>query len=83
MVANLADVIADIAQHLEPFRKDGQPITAATDISRDLNIDSLAIMDLMMALEDKYNVSIPLNVVPDIRTVDDLARTVAQMKEAA
>ena len=65
---------------LKPFRKGGQPITAETDLIKDLNLDSLAVMDLMMALEEKFDVSIPLNVVPELHTVADLADKIHQIK---
>jgi acyl carrier protein len=39
-------------------------------------MDSLQVMDLMMELEDKFDVSIPLNLVAEIRTVGDLAEAV-------
>ena len=58
-------------------------ITATTDISRDLNMDSLAVMDLLMELEDKFDVSIPLNMVPEISTVGQLAQTVIDSKKGA
>lgn len=65
---------------LRPFRKDGGPITGETDLIKDLNLDSLAVMDLMMALEEKFDVSIPLNVVPELHTVADLADKIHQIK---
>jgi len=40
-------------------------------------------MDLMMELEEKYDISIPLNLVPEIRSVADLAATIQRIKEGA
>ena len=73
-------VLRDTIEVLGPFRKGGQPITPETDLTRDLNLDSLAVMDLMMALEEKFDVSIPLNVVPELRTVADLADKIYGIK---
>src|SRR5262245_60665013 len=75
------DVLQTIAAALQPFRKDGAEITTATDISEDLNLDSLAVMDLMMELEEKFDVSIPLNLLPEVRTVGDLTATIRKLKE--
>jgi acyl carrier protein len=47
-------------------------ITLETDILRDLNMDSLAIMDFVMALETRFNVVIPLDRIAEVRTVGDL-----------
>lgn len=77
------EVVAAIAASLQPFRKPGTEISSATDIARDLNMDSLAVMDLLMELEDKFDVSIPLNMVPEISTVGQLARTVIESKKGA
>lgn len=77
------NVVDDIAATLLPFKKSDIEITAATDIARDLNMDSLAVMDLLMELEDKFDVSIPLNMVPEIATVGQLAQTVIDSKKGA
>lgn len=76
-------VVAEIAVALQPFKKGDVEITAATDIAQDLNMDSLAVMDLLMELEDKFDVSIPLNMVPEIATVGQLAQTVIASKKGA
>jgi acyl carrier protein len=75
------EVLNAVAAALEPFRKGGAPITVDTDISQDLNLDSVAVLDLLMELEEKFDVSIPLNLVPEIRTVGELAGTVRKLKE--
>lgn len=80
---SLHDVVAEIATALVPFKKSDIEITAMTDIARDLNMDSLAVMDLLMELEDKFDVSIPLNMVPEISTVGQLAQTVIDSKKGA
>jgi len=77
------EILAEIAGMFEPFRKDDRPITLETDMARDLNLDSLTVMDLMMELEEKYDISIPLNLVPEIRSVADLAATIQRIKEGA
>jgi acyl carrier protein len=74
------DIRADICRRLEPFRNDSRAVTGATVITKDLNIDSLAVMDMVMELEDTYDISIPLNVVAEIHTVDELADTVLKIR---
>ncbi len=44
-----------------------------TDLISDLEFDSLKVMNLMEDIEDRYDISVPLNVLADIRTVKDLA----------
>jgi acyl carrier protein len=80
---SLENVFAEVAQLMDRFRKGDAPITMDTDIAQDLNMDSLAVMDLMMELEDKFDVSIPLNMVPEIVTVGQLAQTILDSKKGA
>jgi len=39
----------------------------------DLDFDSLKVMKLLEELEDRFDISVPLNLLPSIRTVEDLA----------
>jgi len=75
------EIFSAVTTALERYRKEGTPITAETDISQDLTLDSVAVLDLLMELEEKFDVSIPLNLVPEIRTVGQLAETVRKLKE--
>ena len=81
MTASEDEIFSAVTTALEPYRKEGTPITAATDISQDLILDSVAMLDLLMELEEKFDVSIPLNLVPEITTVGQLAETVRKLKE--
>jgi acyl carrier protein len=73
----------EVVALLEPFRRQEAPITRATDITADLDLDSLAVMNLLMQIEDKFDISIPLNLIPEIRTVGDLEKIIEQLTEGA
>jgi acyl carrier protein len=75
-----ADVIREICVHLEPYQVGEKPITGETVIAKDLTIDSLAIMDMVMELEDRFDVSIPMSVIAEIHTVDQLADTIQDLR---
>jgi acyl carrier protein len=70
------EVMREIRRHLTPYHVGDSPITGDTVIATGLTIDSLTIMDLIMELEDHFDVTIPMNVVAEVRTIDDLAQTV-------
>lgn len=78
-----AEVIREICVHLEPYQMGEKPITADTVIAKDLTIDSLAIMDMVMELEDSFDVSIPMSVIAEIHTVDQLAETIRDLRAQA
>lgn len=53
------------------------PITAQTNILRDLSLDSVAVMDVIMQIETEFDTVIPMNRFAEIETVEDLVRIVA------
>ena len=55
-------------------------ISDDTDIVEDLGMDSLGVMNFVMAIEDFYDLSIPLDRVAQIQTVADLIRAVEELK---
>ena len=74
------EVMAEIMTQLTNFRTDDSyVIRGETVIAKDLAIDSLAVMDMVMELEDRFDVSIPMNVVAEIQTVDELAETILKL----
>ena len=79
MAGDPPTVLDGIREQLAPYNKNGIELTEATDINADLNIDSVAILDLLMTIEDAYDISIPINLLADVRTVGDLADTVDKM----
>jgi len=75
-----AEIQSEIIRQLMPFRDGQAPITGATVISKDLQIDSLAIMDMVMELEDRFDVTVPLNRVAEIHTVDELTDAIVALR---
>lgn len=49
-------------------------ITMTTDIVDDLGADSLDIVDLVMTLEDEFDLEIPDEDIETVRTVGDLVK---------
>ena len=47
-------------------------ITADTSFKDDLGADSLDLFELVMALEDEYNIEIPAEELTDLNTVGDV-----------
>lgn len=65
---------------LQPFNKRGIEITPATTFASDLDLDSLAVMDLLAAIEDHFDITVPLNMLPDLETVGEVAEAVDRIK---
>lgn len=58
------------------FAPPGVSLTPETELSADLNIDSVAAMDLVMEIEDKYEIDIPISQITELRNLGDLVRLV-------
>ena len=66
--------ISDVAKSMNGIPPDvASSITSETNIVRDLKLDSLAVMDFIMAIETKFDTIIPIESIADIKTVGDLA----------
>ena len=53
----------------EQLNQENVEITEATRFKEDLEVDSLDLFELVMALEDEYNVEIPSEELTDLTTV--------------
>jgi acyl carrier protein len=72
----MTETVQHIIKLLEPFNAAGAKLSAETDISTDLNIDSVTVMDFVMEVEDHFDIEIPLNVLSETRTIAELAKVV-------
>jgi len=73
------DIEAVIIKELNSVSNDTVEVKSDTNIVRELNLPSLAVMDLVMALEDHFDISIPLDRIAEIETVQELADLVRSL----
>jgi len=76
MTATREEVFAKLCELLQPFNANKIDLKGSTDISTDLNIDSVSVMDFIMEVEDHFDIDIPLNVLSETRTIDELGTVV-------
>ena len=67
------NILQALIETLTPLVPQGQEINENTDLVADLGLDSLKVMKIIESVEDRYDISIPLNVLPEVRTVKDFA----------
>ena len=67
------DTLQALKEILQPFVPAGHAVDEDTDLVADLGLDSLKVMKILESVEDRFDISIPLNVLPDVRTVKDFA----------
>ena len=73
------DVPAAVLEVLQTFNKTGVNLEDGARFTEDLNFDSLLVMEFIAALEDRLDISVPLNVLPDIETVGQLVVATEQI----
>ena len=75
-------VVSEVIPILKKFTKPDMDVTSDSHLMHDLDLDSVKVMELMMELEDHFDISIPLNALPDVNTVAELASEIAQLKSS-
>lgn len=76
------DILSGVTAVLQRYNPTGRAIEPETDLAADLNVDSVAAMDLIMEIEDRFEIDIPINLVADMTTVADLAALVERQLKA-
>ena len=71
-------IFAKICELLQPFNEKGVPLEPDLEIMSGLEIDSVAVMDFVMEVEDHFDIDIPLNVLSETRSIEDLVKVVAE-----
>lgn len=69
-----------VLELLAPFNKRGVDLTPGTRFTEDLNFDSLVVMEFVASVEDRFDISVPMNLLPDIATIRQLADVVDKIK---
>jgi acyl carrier protein len=57
-----------------------RPIKPSDHIQNDLGLDSLGVMEVVADIEDRFNVTIPTEVLSNISTVDDVAKALLKLQ---
>ena len=73
------ELFEQIVAILERSVKDGVVITEDTDLVDDLALDSLEVMEVLLDIEDHFDISVPINILPSIRTVKDVIRQIKKL----
>ncbi|GBR46438.1 MULTISPECIES: acyl carrier protein [Neokomagataea] len=80
MTDSVSSISQMIIEKLLANPKVPRDITGSSKIVEDLAFDSLAVMNFVMEIEDELDVSVPLDKLADIRTIDDLATCLNGLK---
>ncbi len=62
----------------EQFDVEEDTITSETSIADDLGADSLDVVDLLMSIEDEFEIEIPDEEIDNIKTVGELVKYIEE-----
>jgi acyl carrier protein len=75
------EILLQLYEILKSYAKDGQSLSEDTELLSDLGLDSMKVMQLLLETEERFDISIPLNIIPNVRTARDFARQIEQLTE--
>jgi acyl carrier protein len=74
-----AQILELLARRLPP----GVNVSADTHIVGGLGLDSVAILDFIMDIEDRFDISIPLDRIAEVQTIGELTRAIEALQRVA
>lgn len=72
-------VFPRLIELIEPFNAKGVTLGEDTSFADDLELDSLTVMDLVANIEDEYDINLPMNLLPELETIGQLADAVVRI----
>ena len=76
------EILNELFDLIRPMVPNAKELSPEMELVDNLGLDSMKVMNLLQEIEDQFDVSIPLNVLPDVRTVGDLAQKIYQILES-
>lgn len=77
------DILDQLYELVRPFTEKPVELEEETDLIDEVGLDSMKVMDLVMQIEDHFDISVPLNILPDVRTIGDLTQQLHKLLEDA
>jgi len=81
-MAEYQRILSNLYDGLASFTKGTVKVDEDTELVGDLNLDSLQIMELLLSIEDRFDISIPVSILPDVKTVRDLAMQIKKITQS-
>ncbi|NKB37235.1 MAG: acyl carrier protein [Gammaproteobacteria bacterium] len=79
MSASYDEVLRRLNKQLETVAELNAEFDESTELVDGLGLDSFKVLDLLLEVEDEFDISIPMNVLADVRTVADMAKRIHEL----
>ncbi len=77
--ASYVNVLTTVLSIVARSLKEDPTLGEDTVLQVDIGMTSLQVMELILEIEEEFDISFPLNRLPDIRTPKDLAREIVTL----
>ena len=64
---------------LQSQNKKNVVLSETTDLVADIGLSSLEVMEFIEKIEDHFDISIPLNILPDVNTIGKQTKKVQEL----
>jgi len=73
------EIVRVVREALAQVRPDAGTLNADADLVSELGLDSVQVMDLMMEIEDRLEISVPVETMAQARTLNQLCIGIARL----
>ena len=73
MPASYEEIQEKVITELSKLTSPDAGLTEDSELVTELGLDSFKVLDLLMDIEDEFDISMPVNLLADVHTVRDLA----------
>jgi len=75
-MSSYEEILARIMKELSNLTADGVRLKEDSELITELGLDSFKVLDLLLDIEDEFDISMPMNLLADVHTVEDLAEKI-------
>jgi len=79
MTIEYDEVLERLCQQLKKIVGPEVELGEDTDLIAGLGLDSFKVLDLLLEVEDEFDVSIPVNVLADVHTLGELSHKIQEL----
>ena len=76
MSTSYQEILEKVCAELSALTADDVSLTEDSELVTELGLDSFKVLDLLMDIEDEFDISMPVNLLADVHTVKDLAQRI-------
>ena len=73
------EILDQLFELIRPYSEQPIVLSEQTRIIDDVGLNSMKVMELVMQTEDHFDISIPLNILPDVSTIGEFAKHLEQL----